>query len=141
MAYNHSNDDCFRQTCKFQCLQGNMRRSKVSLQTLMVYILDKTKYPNSIDILFLMEPPNIAKSNTLPDIPDYIYNCFAEKSGHAALATKGITLWRCPQYCAHDIIVCQAKLHDRITYLVSMYMDRNIQDFPQGVQRPCSQLR
>ena len=86
----------FRQTCKFQCLQGNMRQSKVSLHTLMVDIADKSKYPNGIDILFQTEPPNITKSNTLPDIPDDIYNCFADKSGRAALVTKGFTLWRCP---------------------------------------------
>ena len=85
MASNHSNDDRFRQTCK--CLQGNIRWSKVSLRTLMVDIADKTKYPKGIDILLLTKPPNITKSNTLPDIPNNIYNCFAEKSGHAALAT------------------------------------------------------
>ena len=28
-------------------------------------------------------------------------------------------------------MVCQAKLNDHITYLVSMYMDQNIQDFPK----------
>ena len=108
-----------------------MRQSKVSMHTLMVDIAVKTKYPKGFDILFLMEPPSITKSNTLPDIPDNIYNCFAEKSGSAALVTKGITLWICPQYCAHDIVVCQAKLNNRITYLVSMYMDQNIQDFPK----------
>ena len=48
-----------------------------------------------------------------------------------ALVTKDFTLWRCPQFCAQDIVVCQAKLNDCITYLVSMYMDQNIQDFPK----------
>ena len=108
-----------------------MRQSKVSLHTLMVDIADKTKYPKGNDILLIMEPPNITKSNTLPDIPDDIYNCFAEKLGCAALVTKGFTSRRCPQYCACNIVVCQAKLNDCITYLVSMYMDQNIQDFPK----------
>ena len=30
-----------------------------------------------------------------------------------------------------DIVVCQAKINDCITYLVSMYMDQKIQDFLQ----------
>ena len=131
MTTNHSKDKHFRQTCKFQCLQGNMRCSKVSLLTLMGDIADKTKYPQGIDVLFLTEPPTVTKSNTLSDIPDDIYNCFMEKSGRAALVTKGFTSWRCPQFCARNIVVCQAKLNDSITYLVSMYMDQNIQDFPK----------
>ena len=94
-------------------------------------IADKTKYPQCIDVLFLMEPPTVTKSNTLSDIPDDINNCFEEKLGCAALVTKGFTLWRCPQYCARNIVVCQAKLNDRITYMVSMYMDQTIQDFPK----------
>ena len=47
-----------------------------------------------------------------------------------ALVTKGITSSRCPQYCAHDIVVCQAKLNNRLTYLVSIYFNINIMDFP-----------
>ena len=45
-------------------------------------------------------------------------------------STKGITSWRCPQYCTRDIVVCQAKLNNRLTYLVSMYLDIDIMDFP-----------
>ena len=108
-----------------------MRCSKVGLLTLMGDIADKTKYPQGIDVMFLMEPPTINKSNTLLDIPDDIFNCFEEKSGRAALVTKGFTSWRCPHFCACNIVVCQAKLNDRITYLISMYMDQNIQDFPK----------
>ena len=44
--------------------------------------------------------------------------------------TKGITSWRCPQYCAKDIIVCRAKFNNRLTYLVSMYLDQDILGFP-----------
>ena len=40
----------------------------------MVDIADKTKYPKGFDILFLMEQPKVIKYNTLPDIPDNIYN-------------------------------------------------------------------
>ena len=131
MSTNLPNDECFRQSSNIQCLQGNMRHSKASLLSLFIDIANKNKYHNGIDILFLMEPPLITKANTLSDVPDNIFNCFAEKSGRAALVTKGITSWRCPQYCAHDIVVCQAKFNNRLTYLVSMYLDQNIQDFPQ----------
>ena len=113
-----------------QSLQGNMRRSKPSLLSLFVDIANKNIYPKGINILFLTEPPRITKANKLADILDDIFNCFAEKSGRAALVTKGITLWRCPQYCAWDIVVCQAKFNNRLTYLVSMYLDQEILDFP-----------
>ena len=107
-----------------------MRRSKPSLLSLSVDIANKNIYPKGIDILFLTEPPRITKANKLADIPDDIFNCFAEKSGRAALVTKGITSWRCPQYCTQDIVVCQAKFNNRLTYLISMYLDQDILDFP-----------
>ena len=93
-------------------------------------IADKSKYPNGINILFLTEPPLVTKPNTIQGIPDDIFTCFVEKLGCAALATKGFTSWKCPQFCGHDISVCQVKLNNRTTYLVSMYMDKNIQNFP-----------
>ena len=131
MSTNLSKDERLRRPSNIQCLQGNMIRSKSSLLSLFIDIANKNKYQNGIDILFLMEPPHITKVNTLPDIPDNIFNCFAEKSGRAALVTKGITSWRCPKYCAQDIVVCEAKFNDHLTHLVSMYMDQNILDFPQ----------
>ena len=59
-----------------------------------------------------------------------IFNVFTEKSGRAALVTKGINLWRCPQYCTTDIIVCQTKFNNCLTYLVSMYLDQSVMEFP-----------
>ena len=35
-----------------------------------------------------------------------------------------------PQYCAKDIIVCQTKINDKLTYLVSLYLDIKIHEFP-----------
>ena len=102
-----------------------MRRSKPSLLSLFGDIAN----PKGINIIFLMEPPKITKANKLADIPD-IFNCFADKSGRDALITKGITSWRCPQYCTRDIVVCQAKFNNSLTYLVSMYLDQDILDFP-----------
>ena len=56
---------------------------------------------------------------------------FSLKSGgRAAIVTKGITSWHCPQYCAKDIIVCQTKINDKLTYLVSLYLDIKIHEFP-----------
>ena len=66
----------------------------------------------------------------LRDIPDDVFNIFAEKYGRAALITKGMIMWRFPQYCAKDIIVCETKLNNRLTYLISMYLDIHILDFP-----------
>ena len=105
-------------------------RSKPSLLSLFGDIANKNIYPKGINILFLMEPPRITKANTLADIPVNIFNCFAEKSGRTALVTKAITSWRCPQYCDRDIVVCQAKFNNCLTYLVSMYLDQDILDFP-----------
>ena len=104
--------------------------SKTSQLSLMVDIADKKKYHGGINILFLMEPLLVTKSNTIQGIPDDIYTCFVEKQGRAALTTKGFTSWKCPQFCGHDISVCQAKLNNKITYFVSMYLDKNIQHFP-----------
>ena len=38
--------------------------------------------------------------------------------------------WKCPQYCSKDIIVCQTKLNNRLTYLVSLYLDSKVLGFP-----------
>ena len=107
-----------------------MRHSEPSLLCLFRDIATKKNYPQGINIIFLTEPPKITTANKIPDIPGNIFNCFADKYGRAALVTKGITSWRCPQYCSHDIVVCQAKFNNCLTYLVSMYLDQDILDFP-----------
>ena len=101
-----------------------MIHSIPSLLSLFGDIANKNIYPKGINILFLMESPCITKANKLANIPDNIFNCFAEKSGRDALVTKGITL------CARHIVVCQAKFNNRLTYLISMYLDQDILDFP-----------
>ena len=55
---------------------------------------------------------------------------FAEKYGRAAIVTKGMTTFKCPQFCAKDIAVCQTKLNNCLTYLVSLYLDGKVHDFP-----------
>ena len=106
-SYNESNIG----TCNFHCLQGNMRCSITSQLTLIGDIADKTKYHNGIDILFLTEPPLVTKTNMLQVIPDNIFTCYVEKLGYAALVTRNFTSWKCPQFCARNISVCQAKLN------------------------------
>ena len=104
--------------------------SITSQLSLMVDIADKKKYPKGIQILFLTEPPLVTKANKIKGIPDDVFTVFVEKSGQAAIATKDITSWKCPQFCGCDISVCQAKINNKITYLVSMYMDQSIPHFP-----------
>ena len=112
------------------CVQNNLRRSKQSMIDLFIDISNKNIYKNGINVIFLTEPPQITKANTLVDIPDDVFNVFAEKYGRAALITKCMITWRCPQYCAKYIVVCQTKLNNCLTYLISMYLDIHILDFP-----------
>ena len=113
-----------------QCVQVNLRKSQQALVSLFLGILNKNVYKNGIDVIFITEPPNVTKANTLTDVPDDVFNVFAEKYGMAALMTKGMTTWKCPQFCAKDIAVCQTKLNNRLTYLVSLYLDGKVHDFP-----------
>ena len=130
MATPSSSNESLGRPCHINCLQGNMRRSKPSLLNLILDSANKKIHPKGVDIMFITEPPRIMTTNKLSKVPATTYNVFAEKSGRAALITKGITSWRCPQYCAKDIIVCQAKFNDCLTYLVSMYLDCTVLGFP-----------
>ena len=58
-----------------------------------------------MNIIFLTEPPTIRATNKLLNVPGDIY-------------------------CAKDIIVCQTKINDRLTYLVSLYLDSKKLEFP-----------
>ena len=130
MATNTPNNTCPGSPCNIQCLQGNMRRSKPSLLCLFRHFKQK-HLPSVYRYNF---PHGTSKkkttANKLPDIPGDLFNCFTEKNGRAALITKGINSWRCPQYCTCNIVVCQAKFDNHLTYLVSMYLDQDILVFP-----------
>ena len=108
-----------------------MRRSKPSLLTLLVDAANKTTHPQGVQIFLITEPPTICVSNKLSNVPSDTYNVFTEVKGHAAIITTGIVSWHCPQLCASDIIVCQTRINDRLTYLVSMYMDGHKLEFPK----------
>ena len=130
MTNNTSNKTSLERPSNINFLQGNMRRSKPCMLNLILDSADKKIHPKGVDIMFITEPPRITSTNKISNVPNDTYNIYAEKSGRAALITKGITSWRCPQYCAKDIIVCQAKVNNRLTYLVSLYLDCNVLGFP-----------
>ena len=113
-----------------QCVQVNLRKTHQALVSLFLDILNKNVYKNGIDVIFITEPPNVTKANALTDVPDDVFNMFAEKCGRAVLVTKGMTTWKCPQFCAKDIAVYQTKLNNCLTYLVSLYLDGKVHDFP-----------
>ena len=93
-------------------------------------LLNKNIYKNGINVIFLTEPPQITKTNALADVPGDVFNVFAEKYGRVAIITKGMTSWKCPQFCVKDIAVCQTKLNNCVTYLVSLCLDGKVHDFP-----------
>ena len=113
-----------------QCLQVNLKKMKPALLNLILDAADKKINSREVNIFLLTEPPTVRALNKLLNVPNNIYNVFAERGGRTAIVTKGIESWRCPQFCAKDIIVCQTKINDKLTYLVSLYLDIKIQEFP-----------
>ena len=113
-----------------QCVQGNLRRSHQSQVNLFLDILNKNVYKNGINVIFVTEPYTVSKANALLDVPDDVFNVFAEHGGRTALVTKGMNTWKVPQYCSKDVIVCQTKLNNKLTYLVSLYLDSTVLGFP-----------
>ena len=110
--------------------QGNLRRSHQAQLNLFIDIVNKNVYKNGIDVIFITEPYNVSKSNSLLDVSDDVFNVFAERGGRTALVTKGINAWKVPQYCSKDVIVCQTKLNNKLTYLVSLYINSKVLGFP-----------
>ena len=82
------------------------------------------------------EPYTIASSNTLLDVPNDVYNIFTERGGRTALVTKGITSWKVPQFCSKDVIVCQTKINNKLTFLVSLYLDGKVLGLPKELVGP-----
>ena len=130
MTNSSPNNTSLRWSRNIQCLQVNLRRSKPALLNLILDAADKKIHPNGVNIIFLTESPTIRETNKLSNVPGDKYNVFAERGGRAALVTTGINSWRCPQYCTKDIIVCQTKINDQLTYLVSLCLDQKKLEFP-----------
>ena len=69
MAINNpSHNARLGRPCSLTCLQGNMRRSKPSLLTLLVDAANKTTHPNGVDIFLITEPPTVHKTNKLSNV-------------------------------------------------------------------------
>ena len=88
-------------------------------------------YKDDINVIFITEPYTIVKSNSLLDVPNNVFNIYAEPGGRAALVTAGINTWKVPQYCSKDVIVCQTKINNKLTFLVSLYLDCKVLGFPK----------
>ena len=114
-----------------QCIQGNLRRSHQSQLNLFLDIANKSVYKDDTNVIFITEPYTIASSNSLLDVPNDVYNIYAERGGRTALVTKGITSWKVPQFCSKDVIVCQTKINNKLTFLVSLYLDGKVLGFPK----------
>ena len=84
----------------------------------------------AFDVIVVTEPYTVSKANALMDVPDNVFNVFAEHRGRTALVTKGMNNWKVPQYCSKDVVVCQTKLNNKLTYLVSLYLDSKVLGFP-----------
>ena len=89
-----------------QCIQGNLRRSYQAQLNLFIDIVNKRVYKDGINVIFVTEPYTVSKSNSLLDVPDDVFNVFAEYGGRTALVTTGINTWKVPQFCSKDVIVC-----------------------------------
>ena len=113
------------------CIQGNLRRSHQSQVNLFLDITNKSVYKDDTNVIFITEPYTIGSSNTLLDVPNDIYNIYSERGGRTALVTKGITSWKVPQFCSKDIIVCQTKINNKLTFLVSLYLDCKVPSLPK----------
>ena len=59
MAAQPSNNTRLGRPCGLTSLQGNMRRSKPSLLTLLVDTANKTTHPQGVQIFLITEPPTI----------------------------------------------------------------------------------
>ena len=122
--------DTSEEPSTIQCVQGNLRRSHQSQVNLFLDILNKNVYKNGIDVIFVTGPYTVSKVNALTDVPDDVFNVFAQRGGRTALVMKGMCTWKVPQYCSKDVTVCQTKLNNKLTYLVSLYLDSKILGLP-----------
>ena len=114
-----------------QCIQGNLRHSHQAQLNLFIDIVNKRVYKDGINVIFVTKPYTISKSNSLLDVPNDVFNVFAERGGRTALVTAGINTWKVPQFCSKDVIVCQTKINNKLTYLVSLYLDCKVLGFPK----------
>ena len=126
-----TSDDASLVTNTIRCVQSNLRRSHQAQVNLFLDVLNKNVFKHGINVIFITEPHTVTKSNSLLDVPNDVFNIFSEKNGRTALVTKGITSWKVPQFCSKDIIVCQTKINNKLTFLVSLYLDCKVPSLPK----------
>ena len=135
MAQNNTNTQTSTNTLDLpntiHCVQSNLRRSHQGQLNLFLDIVNKNVYKDDINVIFITEPYTIGSSNTLLDVPNDVYNIYAERGGRTALVTKGIISWKVPQFCSKDVTVCQTKINNKLTFLVSLYLDGKVLGFPK----------
>ena len=126
-----TSDDASVETNTIRCVQGNLRRSHQSQVNLFLDVLNKNVYKDGINVIFVTEPYTVSKSNSLLDVPNDVFNVFAKRGGRTALVTAGINTWKVSQFCSKDVIVCQTKINNKLTFLVSLYLDCKVLGFPK----------
>ena len=126
-----TSDDVSVGTNTIRCVQSNLRHSHQAQVNLFLDVLNKNVYKDGINVIFVTEPYTVSKSNSLLDVPNDVFNVFTERGGRTALVTAGINTWKVPQFCSKDVIVCQTKINNKLTFLVSLYLDCKVLGFPK----------
>ena len=75
-THNPSPNARLGRPCSLTCLQGNMRRSRPSLLTLLVDAANKTTHPNGVDIFLITGPPTVRKTNKLSNVSNDVITFF-----------------------------------------------------------------
>ena len=52
-------------------------------------------------------------------------------NSRVAILTRNVVTYPVPEYCAKDIMVIQAKLGNKTTYMVLLYCDQTIYGYPK----------
>ena len=126
-----TSDDASVGTNTIRCVQSNLRRSHQAQVNLFLDVLNNNVYKDGINVIFVTEPYTVSKSNSLLDVPNDVFYVFAERGVRTALVTAGVISWKVPQYCSKDVIVCQTNINNKLTFLVSLYLDGKVLGFPK----------
>ena len=80
-----------------QCLQVNLKKIKPALLNLILDAADKKIHSSEVNIFLLTEPPTVRAPNKLLNVPNDIYNVFAERlAAEPPLLLKELTLGAAP---------------------------------------------
>ena len=116
------------------CTQNNVRRSYLAQEQLIINSQSEGRA-----ILFITEPV-FTKSVKLYGVPRGFSSFAAGKDSRAAIATKDVNAYICPQYTSRDCVTCQVNHEGNLTYIVALYLDCFISDIPQVFLKLLSEL-